>query len=258
MNSSSVKLYSLTTIGAGTFLGGPLAGGLMARRNLLNLGRNRSALTPIYLSLAMTIAVFLVVAMAPSGLTEKLPGSFMPAIYIAILVGWCRNAMGSEIEQHKVDDGPFYSGWKAFGVSLLSLVITLVLGFGIIFFGPQSSVDAAYQKGWERVVANETKAQELATLASKQGVTEQELVDFLDQTFLPAWEDSDKAVTEMESLKWLDQSTTDQRTALRGYVNLQKERGKLLRQVLTTGDEAASKALDQVQADIEKVDLTAK
>ena len=104
---TAFKLYSLTTIGAGTFLGGPLAGGLMARRNLLNLGRNRSALTPIYLSLAMTIAVFLVVAMAPSGLTEKLPGSFMPAIYIAILVGWCRNAMGSEIDQHKVDGGPF-------------------------------------------------------------------------------------------------------------------------------------------------------
>ncbi len=141
---------------------------------------------------------------------------------------------------------------------MLSLAFTLVLGFGILFFGPQSSVDAAYQKGWERVVANETKAQELATLASKEGVTEQELVNFLDQTFLPAWEDNDKAVTEMEALKWLDKSTTDQRTALRGYVNLQKERGKLLRQVLTTGDETASEALDQVQADIEKVDLTAK
>ncbi len=256
-NSHNPKLYTLNAIGVGTFLGGPIAGGVMVRRNLLNLGRS-SAAQPLLIALALSVVLFVGLAMMPSGSMERFPRSFLPALYTGLLVSWSRKTLGADLDRHKEANGAFFPGWKTFGVGLASLVATLSLAAACFALAPQSATDAAYQREWDRVVANESKAQELSTLAGKEGVTEDELVQFLDQTFLPAWDDSAKAVDEMESLKMLDKSTTNQRTALRKYVTLQQERGKLLREVLTTGDEAASKALDKVVADLEKVDLTAK
>lgn len=252
------KLYSINAIGIGTFLGGPLAGGVMTRRNLLNLGRASQANQPLFLAIGLTIALFTALALAPSGIVEKMPGSLLPAIYIAAIVARVRHLMGAELDQHKNEGGVFYSGWKTFGVGMLSLIVTLVLVVSIFMFGPRSSNDKAYQAGWDQIVANETKAGEFSTLANKEDVTEQELVECLDKTVIPAWEDSDKVVTELEAIPWLDSSTREQRSALRGYVNLQRERARLLRQVLTTGDERAEKQLDEVQEKLDKVDLTAK
>lgn len=257
-NIHNPKLYTLNAIAVGTFLGGPLAGGVMVRRNLLHLGRPSGASLPLAIAGAATVLMLLFLAMLPSGTAENFPKSFLPAIYLGWIVHWSRKAMGPELERRKEAGAAFYSGWRTFGVGVASMAVTFGLAGAVFALAPQSSNDAAYQRGWERVVANETRAQGLSTLASQEGTTEQDMVNFIDQTYQPAWDDSEQAVTEMESLKMLDKSMTAQRTELRKYVTLQQKRGKLLRQVFTTGDEAASKALDKVNADLEKIDLNAK
>ncbi|MDG7115609.1 hypothetical protein OVO14_10945, partial [Streptococcus pneumoniae] len=95
--------------------------------------------------------------------------------------------MGPELERRKEAGAAFYSGWKTFGVGMASMAVTLGLVGPVFFLAPKNSTDAAYQKGWDRIVANETRAQGLSTLASQEGTTEQEMLNFIDQTYQPAW-----------------------------------------------------------------------
>ena len=204
---SESKLYAAGSIGVATFLGGPLAAGVMVRNNFLQFGQPKQAARALWAGLGLTVAVFSIIAMVPSGLMESIPNTLIPGVYTAAIFAWLRSQMGERLDRHESEGGAFYSGWKTFSVALASLVATGIIGFSILMMAPSSSSDVEYQANWARVVANEEKANQFTELVNKGESTDQQLLEYLEKTVIPAWNDSAEAVKEMEALKWLDTST---------------------------------------------------
>lgn len=256
--SSDQKLYNTTAVGVATYLGGPLAAGVMVRNNFLKFGQPKQAKQALWAGLGLTIVVFSLIAMMPPGLMEKIPNYLIPGIYTAGIVAWVRAQMGERLAAHESQNGEFYSGWKTFGVGLLGLVTTLIIGLSIIMLAPPTSGEVKLEAAWTRVVENETKANEFYTLANKEGVTDEELLKNLDETVIPLWDDSAQVVKEMEALPWLDSDNVKKTAALKGYVALQQEKSALVRRVLTEGGDGLKEQIEAVNKKLEGVVLDAK
>ena len=252
------KFFSAKSVGVATFLGGPLAAGMMIRKNFLGFGQPKQAQQALWAGIGLTLAVFSLIALVPSGLMEKVPGALIPGAYTAGILAWVNAQMGERLTVHENEGGQFYSGWKTFGVGLLSLIATAVIGFGILMMAPAGSSETAYQQNFQRIAANETKANEFYTLVEKEDTTPEQLLKFLDGTVIPAWNDSAEAVKEMKTLTWLDASTVKQRAAVEQYVSLQQERVALTRRVLTEDESDAVTRLQAINKQLESFDLSAK
>ena len=84
--------------------------------------------------------------MLPDSIVDKIPGQLIPLIYMAITWAIIESTQGDRLKAHKENDYAFFSGWRAAGIGLISLVI-LVLGIlGITYFGTDNEVYEAYDR----------------------------------------------------------------------------------------------------------------
>lgn len=252
------KLYSVKAVGAATFIGGPIAAGIMARRNLLNLKRDKAANLALSLSIGFTLLIILGLILTPSGIVERIPGVAIAAGYIALATRWFQRMLGRDLElQESVENG-FYSGWKTFGVGLLSMLLSIVLALLIVGTGLNSPQDKAYIDGCERIIETLRVDAEYLELANKEEVSDGELLEFIDASLLPAWEDALKAVGELEEIRWIDSSLTEQRKALRSFVELNLEYTHLLREHVLTDDDDDEilEQLERLLEGINSIDLS--
>ena len=118
------KLYSLRSIVAATFLGTPLAAGILIRRNSLNLGyREQEGLIALIVGIISTLLLILI----PVG--NGSPTLIIPFIYAGITYLIVKKMHGQILKTHKEEGGEFYSHGKAVGIALICAVVYL----GVIF-----------------------------------------------------------------------------------------------------------------------------
>jgi hypothetical protein len=121
-----IALYSLRGIGVGTFVGGPLAAGILAGMNFHKLGRKRAG--HLALAIGALVAVFLFggMFMLPPEIVDRVPNALLPAIYVSIAVLWVQKTQGAQIAA-ALDSGAARkaSGWSIAGISLGSLAVSL-------------------------------------------------------------------------------------------------------------------------------------
>lgn len=251
-----VKLYSLRAIGGATFLGGPLGGGLLIRRNELNLGNAQGASAALFVALGGTALLACGMAFTPDQVMEKIPDSVIPAIYTALIVYWAKRRQGAEVLRHQSLGGQMYSGWKAFGVAMVSLLISLMAFLGAYAFKPESPQMQAYQAGWNAIAANEERSNTFAELPDSASIEEH--IKLLDETCLPAWRDCLTILDKMEAIEGLDSAHLNQLKAAREYANLQIERYTLIRKALAEDSDAYNQQLTEVMSKLEAVDLSLK
>lgn len=111
------RTYTVGQIGVCTFLSGPIAGGWMLSKNYAAFGeedKSRAAL--MYTGLGI-IALCALLPFVP----ENFPSSAIPAAYTGA-VGYV-----AYTDKENIETFTRQSHWKAFGLSLVSLVIFLVL-----------------------------------------------------------------------------------------------------------------------------------
>ena len=113
------KLYSLRSIVAATVLGGPLAAGILIRKNSLNLGREKEGLIALIVGIITTLLI-IILPWNTGGVKE---GSIIPIIYTGITYLIVKKIHGQILETHKEEEGEFYSPWKAVGIALICAVI---------------------------------------------------------------------------------------------------------------------------------------
>lgn len=139
---SEKKLYTKGWLSFATYLGGPLAAGYLLSKNFKQLGDHEMADNAFRIGLFSTLLLFGSILFIPEAIMEKLPGSLIPAIYTAITYAVVMQYQEKRIQAHLAEGGAKISGWKASGVGLLCLLITLLYAFGIalllIFTLPES------------------------------------------------------------------------------------------------------------------------
>lgn len=218
------KLYSAKAVAAATFLGGPLAVGILMRRNFLNLGKRTEAGRALWGAIAFSVVLFGGLFMLPENVVDRIPGSVICGLYTAIAFQLMQVYQGKALTQHERLGGILYSGWKTFGVGLGSLMGTLLLMVAVmVTLEPGIFSYDSYNAGVERFNQQESKALELYSLLGEEKTTDEEVVTFLKQTGIPAWEECLKILDELDREKYLEDELKQSNKKLREYVNIRLE-----------------------------------
>ena len=128
----NLKFYSQKAIAIATYFGGPLAAGILIRKNCLNLGKEKQAVNSLIIGIVSTIFIFVGIFMIPENIIDKIPNVIIPAIYTGIIYLIVEKIQGNELKSHKENNGEFYSGWKAAGIGAISMIIIAAGMFGYI------------------------------------------------------------------------------------------------------------------------------
>ncbi len=103
-----------------------------------------------------------------------------------------------------------------------------------------------YDMGYVEIQANEEEALQLFSLLETADT--KKIIDFIDQTGIPAWEKNILVLNELDQIEGLYPEFIDQNKTFRAYCNIQVETYQLIRK-------AVLENTDQYDAKIEKNNL---
>lgn len=130
--ASDFELYKVSGVGIATFLGTPIAGGLLMSRNFKRLGNEAAARKTLILSVMGTIAVFVLAFFIPENI--DVPGSALAAPQLVLMIMLTKQLQEKDIKQHEEAGGIMASNWKALGIAMLVVLAILVLATPFVFF----------------------------------------------------------------------------------------------------------------------------
>lgn len=123
------KFYTVPQVLFGVFLGGPLAGFFMMRRNYATMGdEDRASALGFWGILSMFPFLFAILL-----LPKEVPGAVVQGIMLVGFTGYIHNAQRDRI--HAMESSGTvqrFTHWRMVGMALLSAVITLAIGVVLI------------------------------------------------------------------------------------------------------------------------------
>ena len=130
------KLYSERWIWFASYIGGPLAGCYLMSKNFELLGKIDYAKKSFKIGIFSMALFFLGLIFVPSSIIDIIPSYSLPIIYTLIIASFVKKYQGNELKEHFNSGGKKYSGWKVTGISILSLIITLIYYLILVFVIP--------------------------------------------------------------------------------------------------------------------------
>ena len=124
------KFFSIHELDIGTFFGGPLLGFYILSQNYKKLGKDKMAANFIGYGFIFLIILLLLSMFVP--VIQK-GGILIMVALIFILRGYYKKHQLPEINKIPKEKRTVESGWKVFGLILLSTLITIVIAIGLGF-----------------------------------------------------------------------------------------------------------------------------
>ncbi len=122
-----MKLYTENQVATATFLGSPIAGGILMARNAKRVGQKGGTLKFIGITVAATVALGVIAFLLP----DRKPGDYLLPLLAAFAMRyWYKKAQGDFILCGKFPEASKASWWSALGTSLLVAIGIMVLLFG--------------------------------------------------------------------------------------------------------------------------------
>lgn len=230
IHNQPIKLYSQKSITFGTFLGGPLAAGILARQNYLQLGKEKEGMYALIIGIILTFLIIVAIVATPGYIIDKIPRELIPFVYTGIISLIIERLQGKELKAHKENNGEFYSGWKVAGIGAMSMVILFVGAFGCLFLS-QGNFDA---KKYDDQIAltRKNENQALALFKIIDTASPKRSVEFIDQIGIPAWKSNLVLLDQLDQMKGLVEPLIKQNKVLRNYWNLRIESYQLIKRAL--------------------------
>jgi len=180
------KLYSKKSIGIATYLGGPLAAGILIRRNCIHLNNHKQGLNALLIGIGSTLLLIAILLFTPEKIIDKIPTPIIPMIYTGIVYLIIEKIQGKELEAHKQNNGLFYSIWNALGIGLVSAVLLVLPVIGYFYFSEEYWESDQYDSGIDAYTKNETEALKLYEFTNNTPTLD--IVEFIDNVGIPNWE----------------------------------------------------------------------
>ncbi len=240
--------YKNASIGAATFLGGPLGGGILIRRNLINFGKAKEGNIALVVSIIFMLLLVAIFIFIPAHIIEKIPTFLLPMVYTGAITLWTKRNHGDALDVHEAAGGNFYSGWKAAGIGLLALVVFFACLAPSILIENQRS--ERYVELNTSLVAQEDKAAKIP-----QPYTNETTAVFLKETGIPAWEKNLKTVEEMDKIDGLSKEFIDRNLFLTKFYKLKLRIYKLL---LKASEENTTKYDEEMRMLNEEITVLSK
>jgi len=131
-SENQLAFYKISGIGIATFFGSLIAGGYLAAYNLKALGRHHEARNVMITTIVASALIVIVSYTLPSRF--NIPGVAAGIVQTMIMVQFSKKWFGYDIASHITNHGKMYSNWKAFGISMLFLLLLLGIIILIAYF----------------------------------------------------------------------------------------------------------------------------
>ena len=124
-------IYKNLHIQLATLIGGPLGTTWLLAENFKKLGYpEKVRKTWIWGILALILLLALSFSIPDDW---KIPNFVFPVIYLGIASQVTKSTQGSAIQQHLSEGGAVYSVWRALGIGLICLILTIAIISSILF-----------------------------------------------------------------------------------------------------------------------------
>ena len=129
-HSPHYKLYSIGSIVLATFLGSPLAGGVLMAINYARLGRTAAAIHAVVWSAAAITAIIGGTMLLSDD--TNIPNLVAIAPQVIGMYFVARALQERDIESHQQSGGQLASAWGAAGIAIAAAVLILVVLFAVL------------------------------------------------------------------------------------------------------------------------------
>ncbi|MBR9997347.1 MAG: hypothetical protein KFF73_00180 [Cyclobacteriaceae bacterium] len=213
------RLYSQKAISIATFFGGPLAAGILVRRNFINLGNQKYGERALSLGIMATMLILLLIYLLADIIPDRAFYPAIPGIYTAIIYLVVEKSQGHKLKEHKSKNLEFYSGWKAAGIGFMTAIIMLTISV-ISHLNPGSkSFDIVkYNEGITEFTENESIALRVYTQL-EDGELET-IPAVIAETGIPKWIRNIEIITGLNAMENLPDELKSQNQILIEYCQL--------------------------------------
>lgn len=248
---NTVELYSQRAISIATYFGGPLAAGILARQNFINLGKKELGKNSLIIGIASTILLFVGIFSVPEEIIDKVPNALIPLIYTGIIYMIIEKYQGTELKEHKENNRPFYSAWKATGIGAVSMLILVGGIFGYAFLSPDDFDAKKYDDGIVEFNKNEENALLLFSIIETS--SQDEIIEHIDNVGLPAWKNNIELLDDLGKIEGLYDQFKKQNEVLRQYSKLRIESFELIRKAVEEDSNRYDRKIEELNLKIEEV-----
>ncbi len=249
-NTRDIKLYSSKAIGGATFLGGPLAAGYMIGENFKSLDKPNEGRNSLIIGIVTTILLFGGIFVVPENIIDKIPRQLIPLIYTGVIWGIVEWTQGDILKAHKENRNSFFSGWRAAGIGLISLLIIGVGIFGYTHIKSNNPVYEIYDTELAKFSKNENET--LVFYEHLNTETNYTLLQELDNKTIPKWKENVAIINNINSLENLPSELLEQNKTLLKYSELRIKAFELLKKAIKEDTDKYSLQLEQVHKEINK------
>ncbi len=247
--TKNIKLYSSKAISGATFLGGPLAAGYLISENFKALNKPDDGKKSLIIGIVTTIILFGGIFMLPEKMIDKIPRQLIPLIYTGIIWGIVEWTQGDVLKAHKENNNTFFSGWRAAGIGLISL---LIIGIGIFGYAYIESSNPAYEIYDTKIAEFSKNENESLTFYDNiEFKSNSTLLSELDNKVIPKWEKNIKLINELENIDGLPSDLSDQNKTLLKYSKLRLEAFLLIKKAISENTDKYDSQLNMLNIKIE-------
>ncbi|MCB0475109.1 MAG: hypothetical protein KDC69_05500 [Flavobacteriaceae bacterium] len=247
-NTQDQKLYSARAITGATFLGGPIAAGYMIGENFKSLGKPLAGSISLIAGILFTILLFSVIFMIPERTIDQIPRQSIPLIYTAVIWVIVELKQGNILRLHKENGYAFYSGWRAAGIGLISLLILVAGIFIYVYFGMNDQATVKYQEEISQFSKNESNT--LIFYNHLDTKTREELIRELEKITIPTWEKNLQIIDSTNKIKDLPSELLEQNKILLKYSTLRLQAFNLFKKALEEDTEEYFEQIDEIHQQI--------
>ncbi|WP_243471068.1 hypothetical protein [Winogradskyella sp. MH6] len=247
--TENIKLYSSKAISGATFLGGPLAAGYLISENFKALNNPDDGRKSLIIGIVTTIILFGGIFMLPEQIIDKIPRQLIPLIYTGVIWGIVEWKQGDILKAHKENNNTFFSGWRAAGIGLISL---LIIGIGIFGYAYIESSNPAYEIYDTKIAEFSKNENESLTFYDNIGFkSNSTLLSELDNKVIPKWERNIKIINELDNIDGLPSDLSDQNKTLLKYSELRLEAFLLIKKAVSEDTDKYDSQLNMLNIKIE-------
>ncbi|NAS13111.1 hypothetical protein [Poritiphilus flavus] len=249
--TKGIKLYSSKAIGGATFFGGPLAAGYMIGENFKALGKPSEGRNSLIIGIVTTIILFTGIFMIPENIIDNIPRQIIPLIYTGIIWGIVEWKQGDVLKLHKENGNSFFSGWRAAGIGLISLIIILIGIFGYVFLGMDNEIYDKYDT--ELSVFSKNEIETLVFYDHLNTESNYSLIQELDNKTIPKWKENIEIINRTNKFENLPSELIQQNKLLLKYSELRVKAFELFKKAIEEDTDKYSSELERTHMEIEEV-----
>lgn len=248
---NTVELYSQRAILIATYIGGPLAAGILARQNFINLGKEELGKYSLIIGIVSTLLLIVGIFSIPEEIIDKVPNLVIPLIYSGIIYLIIEKYQGTELKQHKENNLPFYSAWKATGIGFVSMLILVGGIFGYALLSPDDFDTKKYDNGMVEFSKNEENALLLFSIIDSS--SSDKIIRHIDNVGLPAWKNNIELLDNLDKIEGLHDQLKKQNEILRQYSKLRIETFELIRRAVEEDSNKYDRKIEELNFQIDEV-----